>query len=34
MYIQIIPEVGVLVNEKIYNVGVDFKQTFRADVNY
>lgn len=34
MYIQIIPEVGVLVNEKIYNVGVDFKQTFRTDVNY
>ena len=34
IYIQIIPEVGVLVNEKIYNVGVDFKQTFRTDVNY
>ena len=34
MYIHIIPEVGVLVNEKIYNLGVDFKQTFRTDVNY
>lgn len=34
MYIHIIPEVGVLVNEKIYNVGIDFKRTFRTDVNY
>ena len=34
MYIHIIPEVGVLVNEKIYNVGIDFKRTFRTNVNY
>lgn len=34
MYIHIIPEVGVLVNEKIYNLGVDFKRTFRTNVNY
>ena len=34
MYIHIIPEVGVLVNEKIYNVGVNFAQTFRTNVNY
>lgn len=34
MYIHIIPEVGVLVNEKIYNVGIDFTRTFRTNVNY
>lgn len=34
MYIHIIPEVGVLVNEKIYNVGVNFTRTFRTNVNY
>jgi hypothetical protein len=33
-YIRIDPIVGVLINEKIYNVAIDFTREFHVDVNY
>ncbi len=34
MYIRIDPIIGVLINEKIYNVDIDFTKSISVDVNY
>ena len=34
MYIRIDPTIGVLINEKIYNVDIDFTKSISVDVNY
>lgn len=34
MYIRIDPTIGVLINEKIYNVNIDFTKSISVDVNY
>lgn len=34
MYIRIDPELGILINEKIYNVDIDFNKVYRVDINY
>ena len=34
LYIRIDPTIGVLVNEKIYNVNINFTEEYHVDVNY
>lgn len=34
MYIKIDPTIGILINEKVYNVDINFTKTYKADVNY
>lgn len=33
-YVQALPKVGVLINEKIYNVDIEYAQTYRLDILY
>lgn len=34
LYVRIDPTIGVLVNEKIYNVNINFTEEYHVDVNY
>lgn len=34
MYIRIDPELGMLINEKIYNVDINFTSKYRVNINY